>query len=184
MKACYDTELGVSAAGSPLSRCWLRAGVSQVSGSEQDLVTQTRGVKSPHSEAAKQKKHRRPLPRNGQRRMSEDKWALRLHLAHLKSGCQVNFHKGRLNRSLKAWNTSAYPSSRTQSQTVRSEVHITSHSATACGSKPPAAGNLLRNWRGSKGLSLVSTSERTSTACLQVLSAVWLVKRSWGKKSR
>lgn len=181
MKVCYDTELGVSAAGSPLSCCWLRAGVSQVSGSEQDLVTQAQGVKSPHSEAAK---HCRPLPRNGRRQMSEDKWALRLRSAHLKSGCQLNFNKGRLNRSLKAWNTSAYSSSRMQSQTVRSEVCITSHSATACGSKPPAAGNLLRNWRGSEGLSLVSTSERTSTACLQVLSAVWLVKRSWGKKSR
>lgn len=58
-----------------------------------------------------------------------------------------------------------------QSQTVRSEVGITSWPTAACGPKPPAAGNLLRNWRGSEGLSLVSTLERTSTTYLQQLPA-------------
>lgn len=68
-------------------------------------------------------------------------------------------------------------SSRPRSQTVRSEVGITSQPATACGSKPPAAGNLLRNWRGSEWLSLVSTSERTSTAYLQELPAACFLRK-------
>lgn len=65
-----------------------------------------------------------------------------------------------------------------RSQTVRSEVGITSRPTAACGPKPPAAGNLLRNWRGSEGLSLVSTLERTSTAYLQQLLAACFLKKS------
>lgn len=60
---------------------------------------------------------------------------------------------------------------------MRSEVGITSQPPTACGFKPPAAGNLLRNWRGSEGLSLVSTSERTSTAYLQELPAACFLRK-------
>lgn len=71
---CYDTELGVTAAGVTFESLLIKGRRSQVRGSEQDLVTHRRkGVKSLHSEAAQQKyKAAATSPLHARRRQRED----------------------------------------------------------------------------------------------------------------
>lgn len=137
---------------------------SQVSSSEQDLVTQV-GEITPLSQLTLKQQSCWPFPANSCRQMSEDKWALwpaqfsqrkekqgELSMQLLPSSIDVC--ATRILMFLHAWIRhfgNFLPSIENFGLRGSCCKQWESSSLTTCGSKPPAFDNLLRSWGAQRG---------------------------------